>query len=146
MSWKIFLVLLYLYGVATDICEGDDFDDSHCKEYREIKNSSLYDRNPESVGDLSKRPLGFQSATIPFVAINPNARNPCFKIFLKNSTQQTVQVLAKSTVGDTVFCVKSQPPYDFPTCQSVSISDSQYRVTPTEGKTSILHALGIFTL
>ncbi|XP_028398434.1 uncharacterized protein LOC114522028 [Dendronephthya gigantea] len=115
MIWRIFL--LYLYVMALNICTGDDFDDGHCKTYIEIKNLTDY-RNPDWINDLSKRPLGFQSASIPFLTINPNARNPCFKISLENSTQKTVELLAKSTVGNTVFCVKSQPPYAQPTCQS----------------------------
>ena len=87
---------------------GDDFDDRYCKEYVEIKNLTNY-KKPEYVNDISKRPLGFQSATIPFVAINPNARNPCFKIFLENSTQQTVQVLVSRYTVYYIYVWKYAP-------------------------------------
>ena len=80
---------------------GDDFD--VCTEYVQIKNESLYDRDPKSVNDLSKRPLGFMSVVIPFETNNADARNPCFTLSLDDSAKQTVQVL-----------VSKQPlPHDF---------------------------------
>ncbi|CAB4018122.1 Hypothetical predicted protein, partial [Paramuricea clavata] len=117
MSWRIWFFLLFVQLLMTfDICTGDDFDD--CTEYVQIKNESLYDRDPKSVNDLSKRPLGFMSVLIPFETNNADAKNPCFTLSLDDSAKQTVQVLATSAVGDSSFCVKSQPPYSQPTCQS----------------------------
>ena len=69
---------------------GAEFD--NCTEFIQV-NVSDYDTDPKSANDLSKRPLGFMSAVIPFKAINPKAKNPCFQITLDDSTKQTVQVL-----------------------------------------------------
>ena len=116
MSWKIWLpVFLFVFSLKIDFNTGAEFD--NCKEFIQV-NVSDYDTNTSSVNDLSKRPLGFLSAAIPFKAINPNAKNPCFQITLDDSTKQTVQVLAAATIGTSTVCVLSDLPNAQQTCDA----------------------------
>ncbi|XP_046840676.1 uncharacterized protein LOC124434803 isoform X1 [Xenia sp. Carnegie-2017] len=113
--WMFLWYYLILSNVKFHVCKGNDFDDGNCKEYKMI-NEASYDRSPDSLD--GGRPLGFMSTVIKYNNIDPTAKNPCFSISLNDSAHQTVEVLAISFDGNSVVCLKSQPEYNEPTCQS----------------------------
>ena len=62
----------------------------NCKTFIRIPEEDQ-NRDPKTLKNVTSRPLGFDSATIPFN--DPNKPDPCFIVHLNDSKLQSIHVM-----------------------------------------------------